>query len=117
MASRAETKCGQHTDNMLRPLPGARQKPSGSGALKLAGSAALQGLTLVHFSAQSHSSHFLWDTLGGVSLIMTKAAQVELTSGRVQPPAAWTAEAGVAPVVPADVEARGVPASKNMGRT
>jgi len=45
----------------------------------------------------SHSStfppqrkHFVWDTLGGVSLSVAELAQVELRSGRVEAPAVST---------------------------
>jgi hypothetical protein len=38
-----------------------------------------QGLTLVHFPAQR--KHSVGDKLGGVSMSVTKAAQVELNSG------------------------------------
>ena len=40
-----------------------------------------QGLTLVHFSAQRKL--FLWDTLGGYQVSVTKTALDELRSGRV----------------------------------
>ena len=40
-----------------------------------------RGLHPSIFSAQR--KHFLWDTLGGVSLSVTNSAQVELKSGRV----------------------------------
>jgi hypothetical protein len=49
-----------------------------AGFFTLPPSAAMQGLTLVHFSAQR--MHFLWDTLVGVSLSVTNTAQVELES-------------------------------------
>jgi hypothetical protein len=40
-----------------------------------------QGLTLVHLSAQ-RTCTCLWITLGGVSLLVTKTAEVELKSRR-----------------------------------
>jgi len=43
--------------------------------------AELQGLTLVHLSAQPE--HFLWDKLSGRVASVTKTAQVDLESGRV----------------------------------
>ena len=49
----------------------------------------VEGLTLVHFSAQRQ--HLLWEMLGGFSVLEAKMSEVDVRSGRVDAPAVISA--------------------------